>query len=82
MQGFSDYFLKSIQLPLSRDYQKKSGLSNFLNAKTENGKIMPLEGQASYLLRSYAIADGIIYLPEESENLKAGQLVEVFLLPK
>lgn len=82
IQGFSDYFLKSIHLPLSTDYPKKSGLSNFLNAKIDNDKILPLEGQASYLLRSYAIADSLIYLPEESENLKAGQLVEVFLLPK
>lgn len=82
MQGFSSHFLKSVILPISTDYPKKSGLSNFLNAKMDNDKILPLEGQASYILRSYAIADSIIYLPEESENLKAGELVEVFLLPK
>ncbi|OFY86816.1 MAG: hypothetical protein A3F72_21255 [Bacteroidetes bacterium RIFCSPLOWO2_12_FULL_35_15] len=82
MQGFSSHFLKSVKLPISTDYPKKSGLSNFLNAKMDKDKILPLEGQASYILRSYAIADSIIYLPEESENLKAGELVEVFLLPK
>lgn len=82
MQGFSTHFLKSVKLPISTDYPKKSGLSNFLNAKIDNDKILPLEGQASYILRSYAIADSFIYLPEESENLKAGELVEVFLLPK
>lgn len=82
MQGFSTHFLKSVKLPISTDYPKKSGLSNFLNSKMETNKIIPLEGQASYILRSYAIADSIIYLPEESENLKVGELVEVFLLPK
>ena len=47
-----------------------------------NTNIYPLEGQASFQLRSYALADSIIYLPEESEMIKAGDIVEAFLLPK
>ena len=82
MQGFPNCFLKSVKLPIATDYQKKSGLANFLNAKMNNTNIYPLEGQASFQLRSYALADSIIYLPEESEMIKAGDIVEAFLLPK
>lgn len=81
MQGYSQYFLKSVKIPIATEYPKRSGLANFLNAQLNEESVCPLEGQASYILRSYAIADCIIYLPEESENVKKGNLVEVFLLP-
>lgn len=81
LQGCTECFLKSIKLPMASDYPKKTGLSNFLNAQIHNNKVLPLLGQASYILRSFAVADSIIYLPEDAENIKEGDLVEVFLLP-
>lgn len=81
IQGFSSFFLKSLKLPISSNYHKKSGLSNFLKSRIENNSVIPLEGQESYILSSFAVADSMIYLNEESENIEKGDLVEVFLLP-
>ena len=43
--------------------------------------VTPQEGQESYILSSFAVADSMIYLPENSENIIAGSLVDVFILP-
>ncbi len=82
MQGRKDVFLKKIQVPIAKDYAKKAGLSFFLKGKMNGDLVMPLEGQESYILSSFALADCLIYLPAEKENLKAGELVEVHLLPQ
>ncbi len=81
MQGRKDVFLKKTILPISKDYNKKKGLSLFLKAKIIENAVIPLEGQESYVLSSFADADSIIFLPENSENIKKDELVEVHLLP-
>jgi molybdopterin molybdotransferase len=81
MQGRKDVFLKKINLPLEKDYNKKPGLSFFLKGKLSGETVTPLEGQESYILSSFANADCLIYLPAEKEDLKAGEIVEVHLLP-
>lgn len=81
MQGYRDPFLSKIQLPIGINFPKKKGLSLFLKGKISTNKVIPLDGQESYILSSFAIADCLIYLPEESENIEAGQLVEVHKLP-
>jgi len=81
MQGFKNVFLPQIQLPIATNYSKKKGLSFFLKGKISNKTVVPLEGQESYILSSFAMADCLIYLPEEIENIGAGELVEVHKLP-
>ena len=81
MQGRKNIFIKKAQLPISKDYSKKMGLSLFLKGKTAVNNVVPLEGQESFVLSSFAIADCLIYLPEEREDIKAGELVEVHFLP-
>ena len=81
MQGRKDVFLKKNFLPISKDYSKKKGLSFFLKGKMAENSVTPLEGQESYILSSFAIADSLIYLPEECEDVKSGELVEVHILP-
>ncbi len=81
MQGFTSFFLKEIELPIAADYTKKKGLSNFLKSQIINGAAMPLDGQESNTLSSFAVADSLIYLPEESESIKKGDLVKVLMLP-
>ncbi len=82
MQGFKNPFLSQIQLPIATDYPKKKGLAFFLKGKIANNTVFPLEGQESFVLSSFAIADCLIYLPEESESIKMGELVEVHKLPE
>lgn len=81
MMGFKNPFLSQIQMPLAGNYPKKKGLSFFLKGKIMDNTVYPLEGQESYILSSFALADCLIYLPEESENIKTGELVEVHVLP-
>lgn len=84
MQGFTHSCLNEFsqfQLPITANYNKKSGISFFLKGKISGNKVIPLDGQESYILSSFAIADCLIYLPEESENIKSGELVEVHKLP-
>jgi molybdopterin molybdotransferase len=80
MQGFTDVFLSKVALPISENYFKKKGLAFFLKAKIVNNTVVLLEGQESYILSSFAMADCLVYLPEECEHIKAGQLVEVHKL--
>jgi molybdopterin biosynthesis enzyme len=42
---------------------------------------MPLEGQDSFMLLSFAHSNAIIYLPKGSKEVKQNDLVEVHLLP-
>ena len=68
-------------LPLEQDIPKKKGLANFLKAKANSTGVLPLEGQESFKMRSFADTNAFIYLPLEKENIKAGEMVEVHLLP-
>ncbi|MBL0309320.1 MAG: molybdopterin molybdotransferase MoeA [Bacteroidetes bacterium] len=81
MQGFTEVFLKKLNLPLSADFNKKEGLGFFLKAKIINGKAAVLSGQESNNIGAFAFADCIIYLPASKGNVKAEELVEVHLLP-
>lgn len=75
-------FLKKMQLKVNGDYKKKFGLSHFLKAHIENDNtISILNGQESNVLSSYLNADSMIYLPEEIEEVKAGDNVDVILYP-
>ncbi len=81
MQGFTEIFLKKLNLPLSANFNKKEGLGFFLKAKIADAKAEVLAGQESNNLGAFAFADCIIYLPATKGNVKADELVEVHLLP-
>ena len=50
------------------NYKKKRGLTHFLKGKTFINEVELLEGQASYLMNSFALADCIVELNEEKEE--------------
>ncbi|HZI68863.1 MAG TPA: molybdopterin-binding protein, partial [Hanamia sp.] len=66
---------------LQNDYSKKAGLTHFLKGTYEEGKVKMLSPQASFQLRSFAIANCLIVVDEEAETLKEGDEVEVHLIP-
>ncbi|MGN6248658.1 MAG: molybdopterin molybdotransferase MoeA [Ginsengibacter sp.] len=66
---------------LQNDYSKKAGLTHFLKGTCEEGKVKMLSSQASFQLRSFAIADCLVVVDEEAETLKEGDEVEVHLIP-
>lgn len=80
MMGSANPFLKTVQLPLGADYNKKTGLTHFLKAMQINDHVMPLDAQESYRMRSFAIANCLIVLEENKTEFKKGEMVEVHLL--
>ncbi len=81
LQGYTNIHLTKVQLPLEAVINKKKGLANFLKAKASTNSVLSLEGQESFKMRSFAEANAFIYLPLDSENKNAGELVEVHLHP-
>ena len=71
-----------VKATLENDYTKKAGFTHFLKAFYENGKVAILPAQASFQLKSFAMANCFIVIDEETEIVKQGMTVEVHLLPK
>lgn len=81
MSGRKEIFLPSFELPISHAYSFNGERDEFLKASVSNGQVTSLEGQESFALRSFAVANALIYLPVTQQNVYAGDLVEVHLLP-
>lgn len=81
MSGRSDYFLRSMLMPVSNAYAFDGERDEFLKAIATQDHVLPLDGQESFALRSFAVANALIYLPVKQNLVKAGDLVEVHLFP-
>ncbi|NIJ55715.1 molybdopterin molybdotransferase MoeA [Dyadobacter arcticus] len=81
MTGRKDPFLRSLKLPSKYAYSFDGERDEFLKALVEGDEVMPLDGQESFALRSFAVANAIIYLPVSQSKVESGELVEVHLLP-
>ncbi|MCF2444452.1 molybdopterin molybdotransferase MoeA [Dyadobacter sp. CY345] len=81
MSGRKECFLPAYQLPISHAYSFNGERDEFLKAFVSGGKVTSLEGQESFALRSFAVANALIYLPVSQQTVQAGDLVEVHLLP-
>ncbi|WP_262147287.1 molybdopterin molybdotransferase MoeA [Chryseobacterium foetidum] len=66
---------------VTHDYPKPAGLTHFLKAFYNNGKVTPLHAQESFRLHSFAQANCFIVLPEESLGCRENDQVTVHLLP-
>lgn len=62
------------------DYKKKPGLTHFLKAIYKDGKVTPLHAQESYRLQSFAEANCLMILPENSEGCEKDEVVEIIVL--
>ncbi|MNL06768.1 Molybdopterin molybdenumtransferase [compost metagenome] len=64
------------------DYYKNTGLTHFIKAYIDDeGRVLPLQAQESYRLQSYAHANCLLLLDEESQGVQAGEEVQIILLP-
>lgn len=61
-------------------YQKKIGLTHFLKATYFDGKVTPLHAQESYRLQSFAEANCLMILEENSEGCEKDEIVDIILL--
>ncbi|RZJ69088.1 MAG: molybdopterin molybdenumtransferase MoeA, partial [Flavobacterium sp.] len=72
---------KKIMATATHDYDKAVGLTHFLKGSYNDGTVTPLHAQESFRLHSFSQANCFIVLPEQSNGCKAGDAVEVHLLP-
>jgi molybdopterin molybdotransferase len=70
-------YFKELQLPLAADYKKKAGLTHLLKGRQVGNEVVILDGQESYLMNSFALADCIVELDEEKEVFKKGELMNL-----
>ncbi len=81
MQGHLKSHLKQVKFNLLKTIRSYENRSQFIRAKIMNGGIMPLEGQDSFMLHSFALADALIYVPNGTHIIEENEEVEVHLLP-
>ncbi|TDB66061.1 molybdopterin molybdotransferase MoeA [Arundinibacter roseus] len=81
MYGRTDCFLPALRLPITNDYSFSGERDEFLKAIATTEAVTALEGQESFVLRSFALANALIYLPSSRHTVAKGELVEAHLLP-
>ena len=73
--------LSSLKAPLTNSFSKKVPLTHFLKGQYDGSKVTVLDAQESYRMSSFAKANCFIIIDEEVTECKAGELVEIHLLP-
>ena len=74
--------LQSFQIPLERSFKKAAGLTHFLKGFYNGKTAAALDAQESFRLSSFAKANCLIQINEDTTSLKEGELVDVYLLPQ
>jgi len=73
--------LQTIKARLAKTFQKNTSLTHFLKGFYNGKTVAPLDAQESYRLSSFAKANCLMQVDEDTTSLKEGELVDVYLLP-
>lgn len=73
--------LKRTKKQLSHNYKVKGIRAQFLKAKYQNNTVKVLEAQSSAMIHSFNIANCLIFIPENTTELKSNTEVAIILLP-
>jgi molybdopterin molybdotransferase len=73
--------LNSERMTMMTPYQKAGTLTHFLKAVYSGWEVRLMSGQESYKLNSFARANCLIVIPEETSFVNEGDDVEVHILP-
>ncbi|AFL84567.1 molybdenum cofactor synthesis domain protein [Belliella baltica DSM 15883] len=76
--GHKNSWQPTAKLPLAEPLKRKAGLTFFLKAKIENNQVHILTGQESFNLISFGAADCFAEVAEETEEMAAGSLINVY----
>ncbi|MBF2709802.1 molybdopterin molybdotransferase MoeA [Flavobacterium soyangense] len=79
MLGYEAIHLPKINRKISTDFTNSTGKALFLKAFYDDEKVTVLDSQSSAMLNTFAVANGLIYLPYDLVNIK--QEMEVTVLP-
>ena len=80
LSGAEANYQQAILLPIAHDYEVRNTRSQFLKANISNGEAEILSHQASSMLNSFSVSNGLVYVPDGNYELKKGDKVEVYLL--
>ena len=75
--GFSEIHKPKVVRKLNAEIKNNTGKTLFLKAKYDETNVTILEGQSSAMLNSFAIANGLVIVEQDVENIKDGQLVTI-----
>lgn len=81
LSGNSKYKLIRVKALSKSNFVKKGDRAQFLKAIYNNGAVEVLVGQNSSMLHTFALANALVYLPEDAESINKQDEVEVILLP-
>ncbi len=81
ISGNPNYNLRRSTSISNSVYAKKGQRAEFLKAFVQDEKVTILDGQASSMLRSFALANAMVYLPEEVSEVKVGDSLQLINLP-
>lgn len=70
-----------MQAPIATSFKKAAGLTHFLKGYYDGEKVISMHAQESYRLSSFANANCLIKINEETTICEEGELVEIHLLP-
>ncbi|WP_029273020.1 gephyrin-like molybdotransferase Glp [Flavobacterium sp. KJJ] len=73
--GFAAIHLPKLVRKLNADISNTTGKTLFLKALYDETNVTVLEGQASSMLNTFAIANSLLIVPDDIESLKEGELV-------
>jgi len=81
LSGEKDFSLNRINVKSASTYFKKGDRAQFLKGYLKDGKVTILEGQSSAMLHTFALANVLVYVPEDVNNILVNDSVKVFCLP-
>lgn len=80
MMGFTYTELKQMLVPCMSNYEKKPGMTHFLKGKLSDEGVQILAHQESYKMNTYAEADVLIEIGEDTTQVQFNDPVKVYLL--
>lgn len=80
LMGKAPNYNQSKKISIAHDYSVRNTRSQFLKANIVNDEANVLSHQASSMLNSFSVSNGLVYVPDGTYELKIGDKVEVYLL--
>lgn len=80
LSGKNTTYTPTKYLPIAHDYSVKNSRSQFLKANITNNEVAILSHQASSMLNSFAVSNGIVFANEGEYEFKKGDQVPVYIL--
>ncbi len=80
MSGVNNYQLENKMLPLAHPFDVKGDRDLFLRGIIENDRIKIPEAQESNILKSFAEANALVFIPAGTGRMETGQFVETHVI--